>query len=121
MGWGRSVTPALIAKVLEVGLVVWLGLMALLIFCKLLRGTINARGLLADNPETAGTEMQPERAVAMLVFPLVLLHLAVGSMSIDASVQRSLPDVPEYLVTLLTGGNGVYLAGKMLRKKGALS
>jgi hypothetical protein len=52
---------------------------------------------------------------------LVLLHLVVDSLAIDASVTRSLPDIPEYLVTLLTGGNGIYLAGKMLRKNGVAS
>jgi hypothetical protein len=115
------VTPALIAKALEAGLLLWLGLLALLVLGKMLRGKITTRGLLAQDPTNAGTEMQPERAVVMLVFPLVLLHLVVDSLAIDASVTRSLPDIPEYLVTLLTGGNGIYLAGKMLRKNGVAS
>ena len=114
-------TPAVIAKVLEAGLLIWLGLLALLVLGKMLRGKITTRGLLAHDPAGAGTEMQPERAVAMLIFPLVLLHLVADSMAIDVTVTRSLPDIPESLVTLLTGGNGIYLAGKMMRKNGVAS
>jgi hypothetical protein len=111
-------TPELIAQVLKAGLLVWLVLLMAIVVGRMLRGDMSTRGLLAHDPERAGTETAPSRAIAMLVFPLVILFLILKALEFDPStivpgVRPMFPDIPDNLVLLLTGGNGVYLAGKM--------
>jgi hypothetical protein len=73
-----------------------------------------------DRLDETGGAIAPERVGAMVAFPLVLglytldaLHAGVTS----AAGRPSLPDVPSYLLTLLTGGNGLYLVGKIARNR----
>jgi hypothetical protein len=52
------------------------------------------------------------------VFPWVLGVYTLNALHADVSGATgppSLPDVPEYLLSLLTGSNGLYLAGKIAR------
>jgi hypothetical protein len=110
----------IITKLLAAGLVAWLGLLALLIAMRALRGDIRVAGFLADTADGAGFEVAPERAVVLVVFPLVLLMYAMSALNAELAVvggRPVMPDVPEYLLTLLTGGNGLYLAGKIARRK----
>jgi hypothetical protein len=106
------------AKLLEGGLLLWLALLALLIIVRILRGTIHASGLLAHRLDGAGGAIAPERVVAMITFPFVLGLYTIEALHVDfsgAAGMPSLPDVPQYMLTLLTGGNSIYLAGKIAR------
>ena len=85
---------------------------------RLLRGSISLRGILAEHPAKAGSETYAPRAIAMLVFPLVIMMLILSALNFDPNdvvpgVRPSFPNIPDNLVILLTGGNGVYLAGKL--------
>jgi len=111
-------TPALVALVLKVGMLTWLVLLMAVVVGRMLRGDISTRGLLTDNARRAGSETTATRAIAMLVFPLVILFLILQALSFDANaivpgIRPSFPDIPDNLVMLLTGGNGLYLAGKL--------
>jgi hypothetical protein len=109
----------LVTKLLATGLLTWMALLIALIGVRVLRGEIPVTGLLATSSEGAGTEITPERVVAIVAFPLVLLLYAMPALHADLSPivgRPAMPDVPEYLLTLLTGGNGLYLAGKIARR-----
>jgi hypothetical protein len=106
----------IIAKLLTAGLLTWFCLLALLIAVRVLRGQIRTSGFLTDR-NVAG--VAPERVVAMVAFPFVLLTYTLTALHADLSVvngRPTMPDVPEYLLTILTGGNGLYLAGKISRR-----
>lgn len=113
-------TATTLAKVLEIGLLLWLGLMLAAVVLRLAKSDVVVHGLLAGQAKKAGKETQPERAIALLVFPIVLLTLIANALNLDFStlapgVRPSFPDVPDNLLTLLLGGNGAYLAGKIYR------
>jgi hypothetical protein len=106
---------AALAKLLATGLLVWFGSLALLITLRMLRGDIRVSGLLTHD----GKQMDPERVIAALVFPFVIAMYAVEALNADVTATTGrprLPDVPDYLLTLFVGGNGLYLAGKILRR-----
>jgi hypothetical protein len=108
----------IIANLLTAGLLTWFCLLALLITVRVLRGEIRTSGFLTDR-NIAGSHVAPERVVAMVAFPFVLLTYALTALHADLSVVNGrpiMPDVPEYLLTILTGGNGLYLAGKISRR-----
>jgi hypothetical protein len=115
------VTPALIAKVFAAGLLAWMILLVLLIAVRVLRGDIYAKGMLV--PREGDPDVAPERVLAMAVFPVVIITYAYTALNMDleAAGTLRLPDVPETLLTLLSGGNGIYLAGKIARKSGGAS
>src|SRR5262245_13802887 len=109
-----------IAQLLAAGLLTWFVLMVLLIAVRMLRRDIRVTGLLAETPPGAGTAIEPERGVAMAAFPLVLMLYVLSALQTDLPVvdgRPVMPDVPNYLLTILTGGNGLYLAGKIARRK----
>ncbi len=106
------------AKILEYGLLVWFGLLALLIAVRILRRDINVSGLLTQ--ARGDQSVLPERALHMAVFPAVVAFYAYTALQVDVNavaegVRPSLPDVPDYLLSLLTGSNSLYLAGKIAR------
>lgn len=107
------------ARILAAGLLAWLGLVALLLLVRMRRRGIRVTGLLAHDPARAGEQVTPERLVAMVLGPAVLAGYAFTALTTDLGVSASgrpiLPDLPEPLLTLLTGGNGLYLAGKITR------
>lgn len=103
----------LAAKIVEYGLLTWFGLLALLIGIRILRRDIAVSGFLTHR---SGEEtVAPERALMMAVFPVVLAYYVYTAMSVDIATTRSLPEVPDYLLSLLTGTNSLYLAGKIAR------
>ena len=53
----------------------------------------------------------------MAVFPVVLAYYVYTAISGDYAnaMPPRLPDVPDYLLSLLTGTNSLYLAGKIAR------
>ena len=103
------------------GLIAWLGLLAMLLSVRILRGDISAAGFLVGRLQARGAPVEPERVVAMVAFPMVLGLYALTALHADMSVigptgRPVMPDVPEFLLTLLMGGNSLYLAGKIARR-----
>jgi len=107
--------PAFIAKVLEAGLLSWMALLILLIGLRILRGDIRVDGLLLH--KEGDTSVTPERALTMAIFPVVIISYAYTALNMNLEVPGPvrLPDVPESLLNLLLGSNGLYLAGKIAR------
>jgi hypothetical protein len=108
----------LAARILEYGLLAWFGLLMLLIAVRILRRDIDASGILTQRG--AGQAVLPERALHMAVFPAVIAFYLYTALHVDVTavpegVRPSMPDVPEYLLTLLTGTNSLFLAGKIAR------
>lgn len=103
------------AQLLGTGLIVWLALLFMLIAVRMLRGDIRCGGFLA--PSSTAREMAPERVVSTVVFPFVIMMYAIQALGADVSgATPRLPDVPDYLMSLLVGGNSLYLAGKIMRR-----
>lgn len=105
-------------KILEYGLLAWFGLLTLLIAIRILRRDIYVTGLLTQSG--GDQSVLPERALHMAVFPAVIAYYAYTALHLDVTavaegVRPSMPDVPEYLLTLLTGTNSLFLAGKIAR------
>ncbi len=103
-----------ITQALAAGLLGWLALLALIILTRALSGELKTDGLLAAS---RGEGVAPERALSMLVFPVVIASYAYLALQVDVGAKAALPDVPEQLMMLLTGSNGIYLAGQIARKK----
>lgn len=103
----------LIFRVFEVGLAIWFVLIALLVIARMLSGDIDTSGLLQHDADDEGAA--PERVFAMIAFPAVLVTYTLSALHADASATHALPDLSENMVLLLTGGNGLYLAGKIAR------
>ena len=104
----------LITRGLATGLFIWFALLAALVAGRLLRGDMATGGLLHHRHHDA--HAAPERVLSMALFPLVVVSYAYGAVHADMSVSHpSLPDLPDNLLMLLTGGNGLYLAGKIAR------
>ncbi len=100
----------LLAKAVEFALITWLVLLALVIALGILRGDIPLNGLLS----TGGSGIDPERVQSLAVVAIVFggyLMEVVGA----PSGARTLPEVPESLLLLLAGSNGLYLSGKVAR------
>lgn len=104
-------------QILEIGLLVWLALLALVVLGRILAEPRTTTGLLSAN---LTGDVAPERALTALLIPAVLGYYAL--LAINGGVEHlpdgrlSMPNVPEYLISLLTGGNGLYLAGKIARR-----
>jgi hypothetical protein len=104
---------ALMTHVFELGLLVWFALLAAIIGGRVLSGEIDTTGFLRTRHHD---EVAPERALSMAIFPIVILSYAFSALHADMSVRPpSLPELPDNLLMLLTGGNGLYLAGKIAR------
>jgi hypothetical protein len=105
---------ALIFRLFESGLAIWFVLLAFVVIGRVLNGEIDTDGLLhhdADDDAVA-----PERVVSMLAFPVVLAAYVLSALHTDVSgAHPSLPDLSQNMILLLTGGNGLYLAGKIAR------
>jgi hypothetical protein len=106
------------AKVLVMGLLVWFALLAAIVAGRILRGDIRVDGLLSGDPESRN-RVDPERIANLAIFPSVLLFYIIHALNSDLTLignRPVMPDIPESLVALLTGGNGIYLAGKIVRR-----
>ncbi len=101
----------LLARVVEYALAGWLGLLALVIAIRILRGDIPLNGLLST---TDAGGINPERIQSLLVVGFVFGAYLMEFFGAGSST-RSLPDVPESLLVLLAGSNGLYLSGKIAR------
>jgi len=83
--------------------------MALVIAFRILRGDIALYGMLSQG----GQRFDPERVQSLAVFIFVIGAFLVEAVA--APKKGSLPSIPESLLVLLGGSNGVYLAGKFAR------
>lgn len=103
----------LIVRLLEAGLLIWMALLAAIVIGRVLRGETHSSGFL----ETRRGEraVVPERALSMAVFPVVIVSYVYTALHADVAATHALPPLSDNLLTLLTGGNGVYLAGKIAR------
>jgi hypothetical protein len=102
----------LIFRVFEIGLAAWFALLAAIVIWRVLVGAIDMRGMLQHDPAEG---VAPERLVSLIAFPTVLVSYVLGAMHADLNAAHSLPDISENMILLLTGGNGLYLAGKIAR------
>jgi hypothetical protein len=103
------------AQLLAAGLLAWLGLLALVIAIRILRRDIEVDGFLTAR---AGDQaVAPERVLMMAVFPVLLAYYVYTALSMQQPAEGpwSLPNVPDYVIALLTGSNSLYLAGKIAR------
>lgn len=104
----------MITRLFAAGLLVWFVLLAGMIAGRLLRGDIKTAGLLRSS--SGQPAVAPERTVNMAIFPVVIVGYAFTALHADMhAAQPSLPDVSNDFLMLLTGGNGLYLAGKFMR------
>jgi hypothetical protein len=106
-----------VTTLLEAGLLAWMGLLVLLVGLRLLRRDIPTTGLLTSNVENE--DIAPERVAALAIFPAVLVYYVIHALNSDLTVVNNrpvMPDIPENVLALLTGGNGLYLAGKIARQ-----
>src|ERR1700760_4980767 len=103
-----------IGKCLAFALIAWFGALLLLVIIRVLSDKAPTTGLLVTNPGSRGG-VDPERVIAAAIVPSVLAFYTIHALhtgAIPTATGLSMPDLPEGLVSLLTGGNGLYLAGK---------
>ena len=114
---------AAISRILEGGLLVWVGALALVLSYRILTQRVPTRGFL--NLEIQGRStgrLAPDRVQLLAAFAVALagyaFHaLAAGPPHIDAaSGLPSMPEVPQSLLVLFAGSHAIYLSGKLGRK-----
>jgi hypothetical protein len=103
----------LIFRVFEAGVALWFVLLAVVVIGRVLSGAIDVGGLLQHDPDDDA--VAPERVVSMLAFPVIVVTYVLSALHADVSVTHALPDISQNMILLLTGGNGLYLAGKIAR------
>jgi hypothetical protein len=91
-------------------LLVWLGLLALAVGYRMLRGDIRVSGLLRTGPENT---INPDRLQNLFVFLFIVGAYLVEFTNSPSSAE--LPEIPDGLLILLAGSNSLYLAGKISR------
>jgi hypothetical protein len=99
-------------------LVGWLGVLAAVIFIRVLRGDLEVRGMLRNSPSG---RYDPERVAALGASLLVLGAYALEALNEgvvrDPQTGRpSMPDVSQTLLMIFASGNVTYLAGKLGRR-----
>ncbi len=103
-----------VIRLFEIILLGWFAALAVLVAVRILRGDIAVAGFLTHSDPNE--PVAPERVLAMAAFPTIVIGYAVYALHADVSGPNPmLPDVPDSVVTLLTGSNSVYLAGKIAR------
>jgi len=108
----------LIVRLLEAGLLIWMALFAAILFGRVMRGDTHRGGGFLET-KRGESAVAPERALSMALFPLVIVSYAFTALHADMNMTHpAMPDLSNNLLTLLTGGNGVYLAGKIARTTG---
>ncbi|MBR0708683.1 MULTISPECIES: hypothetical protein [Bradyrhizobium] len=116
-----------VGKFLAFCLIAWFGAMLLLVLIRVLLDRGASRGLLVSDGHRDRSKRQPrdervnpERVMAAAIVPAVLAAYTIHALNTGIVTTEtgamSMPDLPENLLTLLTGGNGLYLAGKIARR-----
>jgi hypothetical protein len=103
----------LIVRVFEAGLAVWFLLLAGIVLGRMLSGAIDVTGLLQHRPRDRSAA--PERVVSMIALPVIVVTYVLSALHTDAQTTHALPELSDHMILLLTGGNGLYLAGKIAR------
>ncbi len=104
----------LITRGLSTGLLIWFALLAAVIAGRILRGDIKTDGFM--HTARGDGKVAPERVLYMAIFPVVLGMFALDALHAPLDpLNPSLPDLSDNMLMLLTGGNGLYLAGKIAR------
>ncbi len=103
----------LLVRFFATGLLLWFGLFTVIVIGRVLNGSIDCTGLLQHGVDDGA--VAPERVVSMVTFPVVLVTYVLNALHADMSVHAALPDLSDNMILLLTGGNGLYLAGKIAR------
>ncbi len=105
----------IIVRLLATGLLVWFAVLAALIAVRILRRDIEVSGMLAQS-KSDDAPVLPERVLAMAAFPTIVIGYVTLALHADVSgAMPMLPDIPDSVVSLLTGSNSIYLAGKIAR------
>ena len=99
---------------LEIGLVAWLALLALLIVYRILTGGISIDGTLRSE---RGGPISPERVQLVVGSLLVIGAYAMQALSgLKTGAAIELPEPSAALIAVFAGNHAVYLAGKFLRR-----
>ena len=106
--------PSTLAYVVEFGLFVWFGLLALTVVAGILRRKIRTVGILTHRTSQAGRQVVPERVTLLLVTLAYAGFYALTALRtpLDPS-SPSLPNISDAELFVLFGSNGLYLAGKI--------
>jgi len=114
---------ALLAKLVEYGLMAWLVMLALLLLFRLLTWPSQFAGLLARDPYAARNKgLAPERVQLLAAFVFVLFGYAFHALSawqVPAGPMKNrpvMPDAPQALLVMLGASHTIYLSGKLGRK-----
>lgn len=100
---------------LTAGLAIWFVLLLTLVAGRILNGTIEAQGMLST---TRHAGVEPERVLTMLAGPAIIVIYLLDALHTNVTTNTpKLPELNQNLLMLLTGGNGIYLAGKAARTK----
>jgi hypothetical protein len=109
---------ATLIAILRLSLLVILGLLAGLVLRGILSGNIKTRGLVSHG-EATGWSLAPERLAALLAtcgygafYVLQALRMPLDGL------HPALPDIPDDVLAVLLGTNGVYLTRKFVVQRG---
>jgi hypothetical protein len=95
------------ALALQIGLIVWLSAFAARVLYRLMIGQISMSGMLLDQPTGVIHSDRLQLLVASVAGAVTYVGLAIKA--------GGFPEIPEWLLTLLGGSQGIYLFGKKLR------
>ncbi|MET3667934.1 hypothetical protein [Caulobacter sp. 1776] len=105
-----------LARYAEIGLIIWLALLAGVVFQKLITDPGRLNGLFASEASGAG---EADRIQLLMVAAVTIggyLIQTVHAMHASAEPLRSLPEADPALLALMAGGQSIYLSGKLFRK-----
>jgi hypothetical protein len=104
-----------VIRLLEIILLAWFAALMALIAVRILRGDIGVSGFLAHSNDLS-EPILPERVIAMAAFSTIVIGYMVYALHADVSGPNPmLPNIPDSVVTLFTGSNSIYIAGKIAR------
>ncbi|MEJ8572170.1 hypothetical protein [Microbaculum marinum] len=102
-----------LGELIQACLIAWMAALAAVVAMKLFSGRISLNGILAATPNGG---FDPTRVQSALIFLFIIGGYALQGL--DAVATRGpMPEIPETLLVLLTGSNGVYLTGKIVRHR----
>ena len=113
-----DLTAETAAAVLRVGIIAWLGIMAVVVFYQVLIKDHAFREMLTGQRFGRGA-ISPER---LGEFGIVVMVAGYYILTSDGAVQNAetgaywMPDIPESLLIILAGGKSMFLAGKIARR-----
>ena len=103
-----------LVTIVQNGLLLWLGLLVALVLRGIFSGKINTKGLLSHRG-IAG-DVAPERLAMLLAtlgYALFYAVSALRTVRLDYA-DAGLPEIPEEVLAVFVGTNGLYLTGKIV-------